>query len=502
MIKRYFEYVAELQRSMSMRESKPQTEALPYSVQSFFRSERAKLVKAKRKLGFSDMAKEISAKWNALDVNDRKQFDEEAVHEKRRYRMALSQWKAQSKLDLKKLIAHQQQHIMASGDYVLTPLPSLVAQNKPDPNLSGSLSVQRHEVEARLMMQAQLQNAALFAEPRRMSMPTFTSSLVEGSAQSGKSASLPMSLHGSEGRQGEITSCHHGLSLSSVPPLGAGPRRMSMHTFSSSPLVQGSEDLHKSASLAMSLQGSMMRQGEATTRHHEPSLSSVPPLHAGPRRVSVPAFASFPPVEGSEESEEVSEKGTSLPMSLLDIMGGRFSLPEVTTCHPGQSSSSVPLLSSFGADCSNPAGFIEPVAYGGPGGNDAWMDGGNVTAFMAMLCRDANPTEDESDKSRVSMVSGMVKPSEPFSAIIATEEERDQYYGSTISCMLEPSPMRRSSMPCLPIDTHRFGEMQNSPSASMPISRVDEMKELREIIKFLDWELAKEDASNSLDDVE
>ena len=169
---------------------------------------------------------------------------------------------------------------MVSGESTPTPLPpSLVAQNKPDPNLIRCLSVQQHHVvDARLRTQTQCENAAPFAGPRRMSMSAFNSSLIKGSDESGKDALRPMSLHGSIGRQGEMTTCDHGgLSWSSVPPLGAGPFRMSMPAFTSVP-----EESHKSASQTMHIQGRIGHQVEMTTRCHQLSLSSVPPLLPGP----------------------------------------------------------------------------------------------------------------------------------------------------------------------------------------------------------------------------
>lgn len=60
----------------------------------FFKSERVRLIQENRGVGFSDMAREIAANWMALDSNERKVFEEEAIHQKWRYRVAISEWRA------------------------------------------------------------------------------------------------------------------------------------------------------------------------------------------------------------------------------------------------------------------------------------------------------------------------------------------------------------------------------------------------------------------------
>ena len=242
-IREHFDAMAKTKRDMAKRErdsSKPKRPLSAYNL--FFKSERKKLVQEKRKVGFSDMAKEIAAKWKALDCDDRKQFDEEVLHEKRRYEAGLSEWKAQAQLDQKKFTSHQKQHIMSSGDDAPT-FPSLVARNEPDPNLLLLLLQQRVEVNQQVK-QAQLQNVSLSTGACCMSMPSLTSPDGEGFAEeSYMTASLPTSL--SEGMIGHHLSMAKTITnrqeifLSSVPPLSLFEAGISDPVHSLEPIALG-----------------------------------------------------------------------------------------------------------------------------------------------------------------------------------------------------------------------------------------------------------------------
>ena len=163
----------------------------------FFKSEREMLVKAKRKVSFSDMGKYVSAKWKALNNENRKLFDDEAAIEKARYKEAISRWKSESELELKSLIL-QHQFSMSSG---VDPPVHSSSENEPDLDVLGRLFVKQHTMAEQYMTQAQFKNASSFEGTRRMSMPTMTSS----SHEFDNTASLPTILQGSGGRNLSMT---------------------------------------------------------------------------------------------------------------------------------------------------------------------------------------------------------------------------------------------------------------------------------------------------------
>jgi len=113
------------------RSGKPKRPLSAYNI--FFKSERAKLVQAKKKVGFANMAKEISSKWKSLSEEGHKEYAAEAEIEQKKYRAAVKEWKAQ--IFLQKLLIQQQM------------------------------------MEQQKLMQEQIQNAIQFNANRRMSMP-------------------------------------------------------------------------------------------------------------------------------------------------------------------------------------------------------------------------------------------------------------------------------------------------------------------------------------------
>ena len=140
----------------------------------FFKSEREKLIRANRRLSFSNMAKEISVKWKAVDTEGRQVFVAAAEIEQISYRSAVSKWKAQIEHQLQ--MNHTSQPSQFGG---ATPLASLLAQT--DPQLLQQLMMQQRMIDQQQqqqqqMIQAHMQHAALMAGPRRMSMPLVSSS--------------------------------------------------------------------------------------------------------------------------------------------------------------------------------------------------------------------------------------------------------------------------------------------------------------------------------------
>ncbi|KAI2506731.1 DNA binding protein [Fragilaria crotonensis] len=374
-IRKHFEYMDEMKRNMAKREREKRKPKRPLSAYNlFFKSEREKLVQEKRRVGFSDMAKEISAKWNALDKKDRKPFDEEALNEKRRYKVALSQWKAQGKLESRKSIAYHGQHIMSLGDH-MPAFTSLVDQNEPDPNLLLDLLVQQR-----------------VAEEQRMKQPQFH---------------LP------------------------------GPRHL--------------------------VQQRVMEEQQMKQPQFQEFQRSAP--FAGPRRMSMPSVSTST-VGGSVESC----KTATLPMSLQGIMEHHFSMMAKTTTsyHQGGKVSSSPPLPSFKADDYDPDDFLEPIAFGDSGDDDASVASETTNAFMSM----------------------------PFSDIDSSDDESDESFDAVISRVLEPLPMRRSSLLCLPNNKQAFEGVQNRRSHSMPICRVAEMNELQGVMHLLEREIGPGAESN------
>lgn len=154
---------------------KPKRPLSAYNI--FFKTEREKLVKANIKVGFANMAREISVKWKALSADDRKEYILAADIDQKRYRAAVMEWKEQNKLEMAALHSSQQ------TDH--SPLASLLAHN--DPAILQHLIMQRQIMEHQQqqqqleMMQTHMQNAVRLNGPRRMSMPTIISG---GQAQS------------------------------------------------------------------------------------------------------------------------------------------------------------------------------------------------------------------------------------------------------------------------------------------------------------------------------
>ena len=111
----------------------------------FFKSEREKLIRANRRLSFSNMAKEISVKWKAVDTEGRQVFVAAAEIEQISYRSAVSKWKAQIEHQLQ--MNHTSQPSQFGG---ATPLASLLAQT--DPQLLQQVMMQQR------MMQQQQQH--------------------------------------------------------------------------------------------------------------------------------------------------------------------------------------------------------------------------------------------------------------------------------------------------------------------------------------------------------
>ncbi|KAI2505567.1 high mobility group [Fragilaria crotonensis] len=360
--RRYFERKAEMKRDMAKygRESrKPKRPLSAYNL--FFKAEREKILKEKRKPGFGNLAKEIAAKWKALDDKDGKQFDEEAGHEKRRYKVALSQWKAQEKLNSKKSIAYQGPHVMSLGEKV----PTFTS-----PKLLLELYFQQRVAEEQQMKQLQFQHRLQlqkhFMEEQRT-------------------------------RQDQLQEFQNAA-------LFAGPRRFVQERV---------------------MEEQQMRQAQLQNA----------------------AFAEIP-----HHMSKESDQCASLPMSFQGNIARHFSSCNMTAHHQGLSLSSVPPLSSIEPD---PDGSFETYMYGDSGGHGAFMDPKLANAMMSM----------------------------PFSSGI--DSTQPETYDVMASCMVEPTPIRRSSLPCESNDSQRAGVLQHSPSSSSSICGVAEMNELQGVIHLL-----------------
>eukprot|EP00546_Thalassionema_frauenfeldii_P009421 CAMPEP_0178927682 /NCGR_PEP_ID=MMETSP0786-20121207/19361_1 /TAXON_ID=186022 /ORGANISM="Thalassionema frauenfeldii, Strain CCMP 1798" /LENGTH=306 /DNA_ID=CAMNT_0020603217 /DNA_START=285 /DNA_END=1202 /DNA_ORIENTATION=- len=133
------------------RNGKPKRPLSAYNI--FFKSERAKLLQAQKKVGFANMAKEISAKWKNLCDEEHKKFAAEAEIEQAKYRAAVKEWKAKNNFEL-------QTHP--------TPLVPLLSQT--DPVILRNLMIQQQMMEQQKLMQEQMHNA-IQCSIRRMSMP-------------------------------------------------------------------------------------------------------------------------------------------------------------------------------------------------------------------------------------------------------------------------------------------------------------------------------------------
>lgn len=367
-IRAHFEYLAKMKRDIAKRERESNKPKRPLSAYNlFFKAEREKILKEKRKPGFSDLAKEIATKWKALDAEDRKQFDEEVLRERRRYNAAFSQWKAQAKLDLKKSMAYQGQHTMPLGKRVSTSA-SFVDQNEPDPTLLRNLSVQHHLLEEQHMRQHQLQ-------------------------------------------------------------------------------------MHQKAALSVGPCPLHQTRAVEEQQIREAQLKNAA-LVARSRRMSMPS-ATASTVEGSKDSKQ----SAPLPMSLQCSIEDHFSSCNMTTYHQGLSLSTVPPLSSIESEKFDPVDFLEPHAFGDSSCEGAVLDPELANAIMNIPL---------------------------LSNIDSTEDERDETFYAMISCMVEPTPIRRSSfLPCESSDSQRVGVLQSRPSSSMPICGVAEMNELQGAIQLL-----------------
>jgi len=132
---------------------KPKRPLSAYNI--FFKSERAKLLLAKKKLGFANMAKEISAKWKSLSDEEHKTFAAEAAIEQKKYRAAVKQWKTQKKVGLQ--------------SYVSPSLDALLAST--DTETLQRILIEQQLLEQRKLMQDQMQNVLKCNAPRRISMP-------------------------------------------------------------------------------------------------------------------------------------------------------------------------------------------------------------------------------------------------------------------------------------------------------------------------------------------
>lgn len=145
---------------------KPKRPLSAYNI--FFKKERAKLLQEQKKVGFAKMAKEISAKWKNVTDEEHKKYAAEAEVEQKKYRAAVKEWKAQSKLDVQSYT---------------TPLVPLLSNT--DPLIIQRLLIQQKMIEQQRLMQEQMQNAIRFS--RRMSMPpmgyTSTSGISIGTSQ-------------------------------------------------------------------------------------------------------------------------------------------------------------------------------------------------------------------------------------------------------------------------------------------------------------------------------
>ncbi|KAI2505560.1 hypothetical protein MHU86_8896 [Fragilaria crotonensis] len=145
----------------------------------------------------------------------------------------------------------------------------------------------------------------------------------------------------------------------------------------------------------------------------------------------------------------------SMPSVSTSTVGG-----SVESCKTGKVSSSPP-LPSFKADDYDPDDFLEPIAFGDSGDDDASVASETTNAFMSM----------------------------PFSDIDSSDDESDESFDAVISRVLEPLPMRRSSLLCLPNNKQAFEGVQNRRSHSMPICRVAEMNELQGVMHLLEREI-------------
>mmetsp|Transcript_2409 Transcript_2409/g.3695 ORF Transcript_2409/g.3695 Transcript_2409/m.3695 type:complete len:360 (+) Transcript_2409:83-1162(+) len=133
------------------RNGKPKRPLSAYNI--FFKSERAKLVQAKKKVGFANMAKEISVKWKNLSDEEHKKYADEAEIEQKKYRSAVKEWKAKTKFEL---------------STQSTPLVPLLSHSHPV--FLQNLMIQQQMMEQQKLMQEQMQNAIQYSV-RRMSMP-------------------------------------------------------------------------------------------------------------------------------------------------------------------------------------------------------------------------------------------------------------------------------------------------------------------------------------------
>jgi len=132
---------------------KPKRPLSAYNI--FFKNERSRLVQARKKVGFANMAKEISAKWKNLGNEEYKKLAAQAEIEQKKYRLAIKEWKAQKELELQ--------------SHVIPPSP-LLANTHPE--TLQHLLIEQQLIEQQKIIQQQAQNIMKLNATRRISMPT------------------------------------------------------------------------------------------------------------------------------------------------------------------------------------------------------------------------------------------------------------------------------------------------------------------------------------------
>lgn len=157
-------------RKCSKPNGKPKRPLSAYNI--FFKCEREKLVQAKKKVGFSNMAKVIAAKWKELDTEDRKEYAAGAEVEQKKYRSAVKHWKEnhRAEMDARLLVLSARSQEFDS----VSPHGALLSQS--DPMVLQRFMMEQQVLNQRNMMQAQMQNAANLSGGRRMSMPNMGTS--------------------------------------------------------------------------------------------------------------------------------------------------------------------------------------------------------------------------------------------------------------------------------------------------------------------------------------
>jgi hypothetical protein len=150
---------------------KPKRPLSAYNI--FFKEEREKLIKANLKVGFSNMAKQISAKWKDLSDDDRKGFISAAQIEQHKYREAIKVWKLKNS-NADELTSSSTHSLPARTDSFSVRTNSLLAQ--ANPVFLRQLLIEQQMIEQQHLMRAQMENAVRMPVGRRMSMPLISSS--------------------------------------------------------------------------------------------------------------------------------------------------------------------------------------------------------------------------------------------------------------------------------------------------------------------------------------